>query len=45
MVIARDNLPPQGFCMDVSSTFFTSRQAIARYSAPATTGLDSDAFI
>jgi hypothetical protein len=31
--------------MDVASTYFTSRQAVARYSAPATTGLDSDAFI
>jgi hypothetical protein len=44
-VIAKDNFPAQGFCMDVSTTYFTGRQAVARYSAPAITGIDSDAFV
>jgi hypothetical protein len=45
IVIAKDNLPGQGYCMEVSSSFFTRKVAVAKYSAPAITGLDSEAFV
>lgn len=42
VVVARDNFPADGYCMDIAST---GNITLARYSAPATTGLDSDGVV
>ncbi len=41
-MVARDNFPADGYCIDSAST---GNITIARYSAPATTGLDSDGVV
>ena len=41
-VVSRDNYPSQGYCMSTSTT---GNISVARYSAPATTGLDADGVV
>ncbi len=41
-VVARDNFPADGYCMDTAST---GNISIARYSNPSTTGLDADGVV
>jgi hypothetical protein len=42
VVVSRDNYPADGICIDKASAGILS---VGRYSAPATTGLDTDGVV